>query len=160
MTFLTKGEFIQALKDLNKNEIKVDDLRTLLNKKEYLRFHKVGSPLNYDVVGYDSNGDSIRQLKSHSYISETQKHDLYEALDKEIEQLKTSISEYETKINNTYKVLKNCDKPLSDILYDKYVHGTPYCLIAQHYQDLFFGTNYSVSVKRYIDSELEKMFNI
>lgn len=158
MYFCTKGEFIQALKDLTKLERQLAMLKLQYSKKEYLRYNKVGSSLNYDVIGYDSKGNALRQLKGHAYVSETQKLDLYEGLDKELQALNNSISEYEHRISHIYKGLKECKKPLSDILYDKYVRGKPYCQISQDYHDIFQENKYPYNVKRYIDSELDKVF--
>lgn len=160
MYFCTKGEFIQALKDLTKLERQLAMLKLQYSKKEYLRYNKVGSSLNYDVIGYDSNGEALRQLKGHAYVSESQKLDLYEGLDKELQALNNSISEYENRISNIYKTLKICKKPLSDILYNKYVRGKPYCQISQEYSKVFGENSYPNATKRYIDCELNKIFNV
>lgn len=157
MIFLTKGEFIQALKDYNQLKDNLDILKVILDKKNYLRFNKVSSPLDYDVVEYKGN-EAIRSLKSHSYISESAKLSMQENLDNEIKRLEELIDELNAKLIYTMDVLHTFDDLTESILIDKYLVGMSYQSLTKKYQKNFEEKIYPMFLKRYINSKLDDMF--
>lgn len=155
--FKTKGEFIQALKDYNELKDKLDSLKSEYDKLEYLRFDKVKSALDYDVLGYE-DGEQMRLLKTRSYTSQEQISKRNESLDNKMSKLKANISNYELAIQEVDSQLLFFKEPTKSVLKDKYISGKTYNALIVKYPSLF-PVGYPNAVKRYISNELDKAFS-
>lgn len=51
MNFLSKADFVAAMRDYNKYKRIIAEYRDKLKELNYLRFEKVKSPLDYDKIG-------------------------------------------------------------------------------------------------------------
>ena len=155
--FKTKGEFIQALKDYNELKDKLDSLKSEYDKLEYLRFDKVKSALDYDVLGYE-DGEQMRLLKTRSYISNMQRAENNEKLDKKLAKLKKDILSYELAIQEVDSQLSFFKEPAKSVVKDKYINSKTYNALIIKYPSLF-PVGYPNAVKRYISNELDKAFS-
>lgn len=151
--FKTKGEFIQALKDYNTYKDKLSTLKFEFEREEYNRFSKVKSPLDYDVVGY-KDGEQIRSLKTRSYVSDVQRAERNENLDKKLAKLKQEISSYELAIQEVDTQLKVFKEPYRSVLIDRYINNFTYYQLINKYSSMF-PAGYPNAVKRYIESGLD-----
>ncbi len=154
--FKTKGEFIQALKDYDELVTKLEELKAEYDKTEYLRYDKVKSSLDYDVVGYE-NGEQMRSLKTRSHTSSEQIAERNESLDKKLSKLQTKISNYELAIKEVGLQLEVFKEPFRSVLKYKYIKGYTYNALIIKYPSLF-PVGYPNAVKRYIDNGLDKVF--
>lgn len=161
MLYVTKGEFIQALKDVEELKKRVYLYEIEYEKKIYLRFEKVKSPLDYDIIGYDDK-ETIRQLKTRGHVSQEQILQSNEILDKEIYDLEENITCCRERIDKALKMLSTLKQPLRAIVEDKYMNNKTYSQIASKYSKNFYqkkeGIVWDMQVKRYISDELDKYF--
>ncbi len=154
--FKTKGEFIQTLKDYDLYKTKLDTLKVEYEKLDYIRFNKVKSPLDYDVVGY-KDGEQMRSLKTRSYTSNEQIAQRNESLDKQLEQLEKKITSYESTIKEVDAQLKTFKEPFRSVIVYRYIKGNTYNATIIKFPNLF-PAGYPNAVKRYIENGLDKMF--
>lgn len=155
--FKTKGEFIQALKDYNEYTSTLESLKSEYDKLEYLRFDKVKSALDYEVVGYE-NGEQMRSLKTRSYTSSEDIAKRNESLDNKLEKVKSKISNYELAIQEVDEQLLEFKEPMRSVLKYRYIKGETYNNLIIRFSSLF-PVGYPNAVKRYIDSALDKAFD-
>ena len=124
MIYTTKGEFIQALKDYKIIENKIEQTKEKLERLNYLRFDKVRSPLDYDVVGYKKGKDNelvqVRQIKTGGTYNREQILETQEHMDVQIEQCEKELKTLRSKISQTDKELENIESPLKDVLIMRY----------------------------------------
>lgn len=156
MMFKTKGEFIQALKDYDFYKSKLSTLKFEYERLDYIRFNKVKSPLDYDVVGYE-NGEQMRSLKTRSYTSNEQIAERNESLDNKLTTLKNTIASYESTIQEVDNQLLVFKEPLRSVLVTRYIKGYTYNALIIKFPSLF-PIGYPNAVKRYIENGLDKVF--
>lgn len=134
MIYDTMGEFIQALKDYQSISKKIEDYKDEYRNLHYLRYEKIKSPLDYDIVGY-KNGEAIRQIKTHSVITPEQITRNNEILDNRIEVCLESISRLTTKKINVEDELKVFEQPLRSILISRYMYHRKLKDVCKKYKD-------------------------
>lgn len=155
--FLTKGEFIQALKDYHILEEKLKNYKCEYDKVYYQRFIKVKSPLDYDIIGY-KNEEPIRKLKQRSYLNPELATDINEKLDCQLEILESNIKKCEYKLEQCDKKLDEFEEPFRSIIVDKYINNLTYIQIVDKYQTTFPGVTYVMTVRRVIDKAIDRKF--
>lgn len=153
MIFLTKGEFLQALKDCKRYEKIREIEKNRLKELNYLRYEKIKSPLDYDVVGY-KNGEQIRQIKGHSYAASDQIAEQHEKLDRQIEDAKKIIKTLDVKIKNAKDELGKFPPELKLYLTKKYFEGKTFRQTIKE-----CNSNYDeASLYNYIHRQLDKYY--
>lgn len=137
MLYTTKGEFIQALKDYKTIKEKIKQTEEKLDRVNYLRFDKVKSPLDYDVVGYKKNKNNefvqVRQIKSRGSYNREQIIDSQEEMDKQITKFENELKVMRSKISQTDKELENIESPLKDILIMRYKNNKKLKEVCRNY---------------------------
>lgn len=150
--YLNSNEFIFALTQLNIWKRRRSDLEDELEKLDYLRFRKVKSPNDYDVIGYEGK-EAIREQKSRSYVSEYQRMERWEEQDRQIEEVKSKILNLSGKIDECECALEELEEPLKGMCIDKYIRGKTFESIAPGY-------GFSASgMFKYIMRELSRLYN-
>ena len=153
MLFDSKGEFIQALKDYYTFEQLIEKNAQLYRDVYYLRYEKVRSPLDYDIVGYNKKTDEpIRQIKGRSSFSQETVMELQEQLDDKLEMLLDKNTELKKKVQKINDELKNIDEPLRSILILRYREKTKLKDICKKYSLTESGLH------KYIDRGLDKYY--
>ena len=157
MIYLTKGDFISALKDYHKVEAKMLEWKRKYKDLYYLRYEKVRSPLDYDVVGYKGE-QPIRVLK-HGGKQSTDKIAEYHAmLEADMEKALDKYSDYKIKNDNTDDDLKRIAEPLKSILILHYrEHKTLKEVCRKYKKKLVLD---EVGMHRYIQKNLDDYFEI
>ena len=120
MIYDTKGEFIQALKDFDKYYESALKWRSRYRDLHYLRYEKVKSPLDYDVVGY-KKGEAIRQIKSRSSYNHEAVIESQEKLDDEMQKCLDEFTRFQNKMSNCMAELDSIAEPLKSILDMRYL---------------------------------------
>ena len=157
MMYLTKGDFISALKDFSKIEEKMNEWANKYHNLYYLRYEKVRSPLDYDVVGY-KNGEPIRQIKSGGSFNQERVMAYNEMLDADIEKALDKYSDYKTKNENTLDDLKRIEEPLRSILVLHYKERKTLKEVCKKYKKKLVLDE--VGMHRYIQNGLDKYYEI
>lgn len=155
MIFLTKGEFIQALKDYDIYIAKIDTLKEEYRNLYYLRYEKIKSPLDYDVIGYDKNNEPIRQIKMSAHLSDEQISKNHEILDNKIEECLDKISDLTVKKINVEDELNNISKPLKSILITRYLKHKKLKYVCEKYSELYLD---EAGMHKYIMRGLDKYY--
>lgn len=155
MIFLTKGEFIQALKDYEYYLTMLDKAKDEYRNLHYLRYEKIKSPLDYDIVGYDKNGEPIRQIKTSARLSDEQISKNHEILDGKIEECLERVSELTAKKINIEDELKSIHKPLRNILITRYLKHKKLKYVCGKYSDLYLD---EAGMHKYIMRGLDKYY--
>lgn len=120
MIFDTKGEFIQALKDYkNYGELALK-WKNMYREYYYLRYEKISSPLDYDIVGYENN-EPIREIKKHSVYNSDLVNAKKEELEDNMQYCLDEYSKLQVKMQNVMSDLKSIDEPLHTVLDLKYL---------------------------------------
>ena len=120
MLFETKGEFIQALKDYDLLKEKENALIEEYRNLNYLRYEKVKSPLDYDVVKYNKKGEAIRQIKGRGSFNSESIAERNEQLEEQMEKLLDRAATIRIKLANIDQELGEFDSPLREILIMRY----------------------------------------
>lgn len=115
MLFGSKNEFIASLKDYYKNQEIAEESAQKYRDTYYLRYEKVKSPLDYEIVGYKNN-TPVRQIKGRGVFNEQTVHELQEYLDNQLEYYLDRYTRYKKKCQNTDDELKNIAEPLKSII--------------------------------------------
>lgn len=150
--YLNSNEFIFALTQLNGWKRRRSDLEDELKRLDYLRFRKVKSPNDYDVIGYEGK-EAIREQKARSYVSEYQRMERWEEQDRQIEEVKSKIASLDSKIAECESAFNSLDDPLKGMCNDKYIRGKTFESIAPRY-------GFSASgMFKYMMRELNDVFN-
>ena len=153
MLFDSKGEFIQALKDYYTFEQLIKKNAQTYRDVYYLRYEKVRSPLDYDIVGYNKKTDEpIRQIKGRSSFSQETVMALQEQLDDKLEMLLDKNTELKKKMQKINDELKSIDEPLRSILILRYREKTKLKDICKKYNLTESGLH------KYIDRGLDKYY--
>ena len=155
--YLTKGEFIQTLKDYRIIKDKIKNLRCEYAKIEYLRFNKVKSPLDYEIIGYKDN-ETIRALKERSYINPDIVSSNNEKLEKEMLIIKDKLKKCELTIKNCEYVLNKLSKPIRYIIIDRFINKKTYKELAKKYNKHYQGVIYPNTILRDINKALDEYF--
>lgn len=155
MNFITKGEFIQALKDYDDIKRLHYKVKTLYDRAYYQRYEKIKSPLDYEVVGYDSNGESIRQIKGRGSVSQEQITEKNEILDKKIEDYEKKLKAYESLMKKTNDELYLIDQPLNSILVERYKKHKTLKNVCNKFRELCLDES---GMYKYIMRELDKYY--
>lgn len=157
MEFLTSGEFIQALKDYHNIEERKKIAEAEYDRLCYLRYEKVKSPLDYDIVGYDKKGNALRQIKGRSIASSEQIADSNDALDKKMEQCSKKISQYRDILLKTDVELAAIGMPLKKILIVRYKEHSKLKKVCNAFSELCLDES---GMYKYIKRELEKYYTL
>ena len=120
MNFLSKADFVAAMRDYNKYKRIIAEYRDKLKELNYLRFEKVKSPLDYDIVGYDG-GEPIRQIKTPSFSNPEVIRENQDRLDEKIESVEGQIELYVQEINKVDSELRSFPKSVRPLLRDRYI---------------------------------------
>lgn len=154
--YYTIGEFLQALKDIPEWKVRLQAEKENLKKLNYLRYEKIKSPLDYEIVGYDKYGQPIREIKTRRKVTESDISSNREMLDKKIAKSKEIIKSLTDKINNAVKALNSIkEEPLHEIVYIKFVKNKKYKDICKQFSELHYDES---GMYKYIMRELEKYF--
>lgn len=124
MIFDTSGEFVQALKDYKTIEKKAVELKEEYHRLYYLRYEKVRSPLDYDIVQKkkkDGSIEEIRQIKGRGTYNQEAVADYHEKLDAQIEKVMDEYSKLVVKMENTRAELSKFDEELRELLIMRYL---------------------------------------
>ena len=154
MIFITKGEFTQALRDYNYICDLISDLKNEYDKLHYLRYEKIGSPLDYEIVGY-KNGETIRQIKLHGNVSQETITESREHLDKKIQENLDRTAELAIKKANIESDLNSIKEPLRSILITRFIDGKRYRDVCKKYEKLYLDEN---GMHKYIKRGLSRYF--
>ena len=154
MIFLTKGEFIQALKDYNKYKEMSEDLQKQYKDLYYLRYEKVRSPLDYDIVGYEGN-KAIRQLKGRGGFSQEAITESREKLEEKMQMIVDRNSELLKKINNVNDEMLNFDEPLRSILDCRFRKHMKLKTVCSKFSEMYLD---EAGMHKYINRELDKYY--
>ena len=155
MNYMTKGEFVQALKDYHYIEELLSEEAKHLDDLNYLRFGKVKSSLDYDIVGYDRNGNVLRQIKGRSSVNR-------DAINESNEKLDVRITLSQRKLDNYRMALEKCDselniisEPLKEMLTLRYREHYKLHKLCKHFKKL----NYDESAMyKYMMRELDRYY--
>lgn len=154
MVYLTKGEFLQALKDYERLCYKIGELRDEKARLHYLLYEKIKSPLDYDVVGY-KNGEPIRQIKRGGRISEDLKLESREKMEEKYNSVCARIEDLKKRTKETMDALDELDSPLKDIVSARYLGGTKLKALA-----IRFGFADESGIYKYIQRNLNRFFEM
>lgn len=154
MLHVTKGSFIQALRDIHLLEDKIEQEDMLLKRYEYLRFGKIRSPLDYDITGYKGK-ETIREFKVGGSIGVDEKYDMNEMLEKKIKDSSKKILEYKTLIDKTNTDLNTIDEPLRSVLKTRYIEQKKLKYVCKKYPEFYLDSS---GMYKYIMRELDKYF--
>lgn len=127
--YLNVNEFLNDLKELRRFEQTLQDQTKVLRDLEYLRYGKMKSPLDYDIVGYTGK-TPIRQIKSRGYISDEERTSREASLDTKIQHTKSRIRYCQMKIQSVKDLLNKLDDDLKDTLIKIYVEKHSFQKIA------------------------------
>lgn len=130
MIYDTKGEFIQALKDYKKYIEIANKWKHEYQDLYYLRYEKVKSPLDYDIVGY-KNGEAIRQIKGRGVLTDEMLHATQEKIEERMEYCLERYTEVKKKAENADIELSNIKLPLREILVQRYKNGVKLKVLSQ-----------------------------
>lgn len=119
MIFDTIGEFIQGLKDYDKYKEMAKYWKNKYSDYHYLRYEKVKSPLDYNIIGY-KNGEAIREIKSRGHFNQEQYSSQNEQLEDKMQFCLDEYTKIKNKIDNIECELKSIDEPLKTILDMRY----------------------------------------
>ena len=119
MIYDTKGEFIQALKDYENYYNTALKWRERYSDYYYLRYEKISSPLDYDIIGYE-NEEAIRLIKTHTTFNKDSVLIKQEQLDEEMQICLDEFTKMKKKMDNVNSELKNISEPLRTILELRY----------------------------------------
>lgn len=155
MIYDTMGEFIQALKDYQSISKKIEDYKEEYRNLHYLRYEKIKSPLDYEIVGYE-NGEAIRQIKTHSVITPEQITRNNEILDNRIEVCLENVSRLTTKKINVEDELKIFEQPLRSILITRYMFHKKLKDVCKRYENLCLD---EAGMHKYIMRGLSKYYD-
>lgn len=128
--YLSKIEFIAEVSSLAAYKTKVQALKQELEKVEYLLYEKIKNPNDYDIVGYDSNGETIRAAKIGSSVNKEQKDDYREELDDKRNELERKIERLNKKISDVETEIASLPEPLQTMTKLKYIDKLSYSAIA------------------------------
>ena len=115
MLFDSKNDFIASLKDYYKNKEIAEESAQKYRDTHYLRYEKVKSPLDYEIVGYKNNSP-VRQIKGRGVFNEQTVHELHEHLDNQLEYYLDRYTRYTKKCQMTDDELMNIKEPLRSII--------------------------------------------
>ena len=145
-------DFINDLRSLREWEERRDGQLELLRNLRYIRYQKVKSPLDYDIVGYKNN-EPIRSIKSHSTITTDKRWETIDRIDKEIARVKRLLKRCRQRIIKINNGLDKLDPKLRSMCIAIYVKG-------RRYEDVAFDVGMSrTSLYRYVREGL-KIFDI
>ena len=155
MIYATKGAFIQALKDTTYLKDKISEQEQMLERFEYLRYGKIKSPLDYDVIGYKNN-ETIRELKVVRTVQSGE--NIYErnsALEGQIKKCKDKINAYKKIIDDANDDLSAISEPLKSILRVRYIEHKKLRYVCKRFKELYLDDS---GMYKYIMRELDKYY--
>lgn len=155
MEYVTKGEFIQAIIDYDIVNEKLSEEKANYKRLMYLRYEKVKSPLDYNVVGYNKKGEAVREIKSRGSYNSEEILDNQEKLDKKIEISLNKIEQYKSKLKKVEKNLNLIAEPLKSMLVLRYRKKQKLKELAKKYSDI---SNTESGIHKYMDRELDFYF--
>lgn len=154
MLFLTKGEFIQALKDYQTYKERAEWLKNKYQDLYYLRYEKVRSPLDYDIIGY-KNGEAVRQLKTRGSYNESVVTESQDKLEAEMVACLEKRSNLVSKINNVECELDKFQEPLKSILTLRYIEHAKLKVVCKKFKNMYLD---EAGMHKYIHRELDKYY--
>lgn len=155
MLYDTKDEFIGAMKSYHTIEKKCEEWKEKYREKHYLRYEKVRSPLDYDVVGY-KNGETIRQIKKGGSFNAEVVAEYQEKLDAEMEKCLDRYSDLKIKLENVNDELKRFEEPLRSILVERYIEKVSLKKVTKKYREILYLDD--VGMHRYIERGLNEAY--
>lgn len=154
MEFITKGEFIQAIKDYDYICELWNRERENYQRLKYLRYEKVRSPLDYDVVGYQDK-ETVRVIKGRGSYNPSEILDNQEKLEKKMGESLNKIGEYSNKLGKIDRSLNEVKEPLRSMLIMKYKQRKTLKEVAEKYPMISFTES---GIYKYIDKTLDEYF--
>lgn len=154
MLFLTKGEFIQALKDYYTYKERAERLKNKYQDLYYLRYEKVRSPLDYDIVGY-KNGETVRQLKTRGSFNESVITESQDKIEADMVACLEQHSNIVGKINNIECELDRFQEPIKSILIERYMKHKKLKSVCTKFSELYLD---EAGMHKYIHRELDKFY--
>lgn len=121
--YYNSKDFIKDLRRYREYEEKIKGQDELLSNLRYLRYSKVKSPLDYDIVGYQK-GELVRSIKRGTAPTVDEKWDLIERLDQEIQRVTELRKKCELAIKKVDDQLLLFDEPIRKLLVSIYVDHT------------------------------------
>lgn len=155
MNYLTKGEFVQALKDYHYIEELMSDEQKYLDDLNYLRFGKVKSSLDYDIVGYDKNGNVLRQIKGHSSVNRDAINESNEKLDVRITLSQKKLDYYRMALEKCDSELNIISEPLKSMLELRYKEHYKLQKLCKRFKNLCYDES---AIYKYMMRELDKYY--
>lgn len=122
MNFITKGDFLQALSDYKRLEERYAEYQKQFRDLHYLRYEKVRSPLDYEVVGY-KNDETVRVIKGRGSFNPELASENNERLDSELEITLDKADRIYKTMENVRAELCIIKEPLKSWLIWKYYNG-------------------------------------
>lgn len=156
MIYDTKGEFIQALKDYDTYKEKSEVWQNKYRDLYYLRYEKVRSPLDYDIVGYE-NGEAIRQLKGRGSFNSEVISDSQQRLDSELERCIEENSKLLSKIHSVESEIAVIKEPLKTIIMYRYMGHHKLKDVCKKFKDLYLD---EAGMHKYIMRELDRYYEL
>ena len=152
MLFDSKNDFISALKDYHKYEDIIQEAKEKYRDAHYLRYNKVKSSLDYDIVGY-KNGEAMRVIKGRGSFSEETISNLHEYLDNQLEFYLDRVTKYEKKKQMVEDELRQIEDPLRSILILRFRENVKQKDVAKRFNMSEGG------MSKYINRELESYYD-
>lgn len=155
MNYLTKGEFIQALKDYHYVENMLNEEHLNHSKLYYLRYEKVKSPLDYEIVGYDKKGSAIREIKGRVHVEQGAISDSQALLDKQLLISQEKLLLYRKVLDKCDNELSLISEPLKTMLILRYKEHYKLKYLCNKYKELYLDES---GMYKYIMRELNKYY--
>lgn len=155
MLYYNSKDFINDLKNYNTWKVRAKGQLKLLDKLNYLKYEKIKSPMDYDIIGYDGK-EPIRAIKHSAPPTSEQIYDAQERLDKEIRRVTNLLNRCNEIINKVNKQLNALPEDVRKACVEIYIKGNSYDVVARE-MNVSYATLFR-SVKKTL-SELDKPFN-
>lgn len=127
----------------------------MLERYEYLRYGKIKSPLDYDVIGYKGN-ETVRELK---VVRVPQSSDVIfdrnQMLEKQIEKCKDKLNAYKKILCDASSDLDLIEEPLKSILQVRYVERKKLRYVCKRFKEMYLDDS---GMYKYIMRELDKYY--
>ena len=129
----TSREFLADLKSYKEWQNRKQGQLDLLKDLKYLRYEKVKSPLDYDVVGYQGK-EQIRAIKTHGAPPTIdERWDTIERIDGEIERVTKLLKRCEDKLTKIEKALDMLPVEVKGYCIEIYIDGKSYHEVAEEH---------------------------
>lgn len=127
--YYNSKDFINDLKNYNEWIERAKGQHFLLDKLNYLRYEKVKSPLDYDIVSYQGK-EPVREIKHSAPPSNEQIMRVQENLDKEIKRVTNLLNRCNKVIERVNKQLELLPEEIKKACVEIYIKGRSYDAVA------------------------------